>query len=64
MMKEYSRVRTLVEKNGFPAGSIGVIVSFYSTGPACEVEIWDKDMNPVDVVTYSLDELEEVEITD
>ena len=37
MKKEYSRVRTLVEKNGFPAGSIGVIVSFYSAGSACEV---------------------------
>ena len=62
MMKEYSRVRTLVEKSGFPANSIGVIVSFYGTGPACEVEIWDKDMNPVDVITYTLDELEEVQI--
>ena len=61
-MKEYSRVRTLVEKKGFPANSIGVIVSFYGTGPACEVEIWDKDMNPVDVITYKLDELEEVQI--
>ena len=61
-MKVYSRVRTLVEKDGFPIGSMGVIVSFYGTGPACEVEIWDNDMNPLDVVTYTLDELEEVQI--
>lgn len=62
MIKEYSRVKTLVEKNGFPIGTIGVIVSFYGSGPACEVELWDEDMNPIDVVTYTFDELEEVEI--
>ena len=62
MIKEYSRVKTLVEKNGFPIGTIGVIVSFYGSGPACEVELWDEDVNPIDVVAYTLDELEEVEI--
>jgi hypothetical protein len=60
MIKEYSRVKTLVEKTGFPIGTIGVVVSFYGAGPACEVELWDEDMNPIDVVTYTLDELEEV----
>lgn len=60
MIKEYSRVKTLVEKTGFPIGMIGVVVSFYGAGPACEVELWDENMNPLDVVTYTLDELEEV----
>ena len=58
MINEYSKVQTLVEKDGFPAGTIGIVVSLYETGPACEVELWDSDLNPVDVVTYTFDELE------
>lgn len=58
MFKEYDRVKTLVEKDGFKSGSIGVIVGIYSTGPACEVEIWDSDGYPVDVVTYEYRELQ------
>ncbi len=52
-MKEYDKVKTLVEKEGFPKGSQGVIVSIYSSGPACEVELWDENEYPVDVVTYA-----------
>ena len=58
MVKEYDKVKTLVEKNGYPIGSVGVVDSTYSTGPACEVEIWDETEYPVDVVTYLFDELE------
>ena len=58
MLKEYSKVKTLVQKENYPIGSIGVIVSLYSTGPACEVEIWDENGYPADVVTYLLSELE------
>ena len=47
-----------MEKDGFPIGSTGVVVGFYSTGPACEVEMWDENFDPVDVVTFRLDELE------
>ena len=61
MFKENDRVRTLVEKEGFPIGMIGVIVSIYSSGPACEVELWDSNNYPVDVVTYKFSELETVE---
>ena len=61
MLKENDRVRTLVEKEGFPIGTIGVIVSVYSSGPSCEVELWDSDNYPIDVVTYKLCELEAVE---
>lgn len=57
MIKENDRVQTLIEKEGYPAGTIGVVVSLYSAGPACEVELWDEDDYPVDVVTYRLDEL-------
>ena len=37
MITEYTKVRTLVSKEGYPAGTIGVVVSVYTTGPACEV---------------------------
>ena len=58
MIKEYERVRTLVEKEAFPSGSIGVVVGIYGNGPGCEVEIWDEDDYPVDVVTFDMSELE------
>lgn len=61
ILKENDCVRTLVEKEGFPIGTIGVIVSVYSSGPACEVELWDSDNYPMDVVTYKLCELESAE---
>ena len=63
MFNEYDRVRTLVEKDGFKAGSIGVVVGIYSTGPACEVEIWDSNNYPIDVVTYQFDEIELIDRT-
>ncbi|MCR4611173.1 MAG: hypothetical protein K5644_04665 [Lachnospiraceae bacterium] len=61
MIKENDRVKTLVEKEGFPVGTMGVVVSVYSEGTQCEVEVWDADEYPVDVVTYSVDEIESVE---
>lgn len=60
MIKENMRVKTLVEKEGYPVGTVGVVVSVYTTGFACEVEVWDKDGYPVDVITYLFSELEEV----
>ncbi len=61
MVKEYDKVKTLVEKNGYPIGSVGVVVSIYSNGPACEVELWDENEYPVDVVTYLFEELEVID---
>lgn len=57
MIKENCKVRTLVPKDGFPAGTTGVVVSLYSSGPACEVEVWDESGYPADVVTYLLSEV-------
>ena len=51
-------IKTLVEKNGYPAGTNGIVVSLYTSGPACEVELWDDENYPVDVVTYELSEVE------
>ena len=61
MITENAKVKTLVEKDGFPAGTLGIVVSLYSTGPACEVELWDEEEYPVDVVTFLLNELELME---
>lgn len=58
MFNENDRVRTIIDKEGFPAGTIGVIVGVYSMGPACEVELWDSNDYPVDVVTFLFSELE------
>lgn len=58
MINENSMVRTLIAKEGFPAGTIGVVVSLYESGPACEIELWDEDDYPIDVVTFLLSELE------
>jgi hypothetical protein len=60
MINEYTKVKTLVEKDGFPAGTIGIVVSLYESGPACEVELWNSDSYPIDVVTYAFNELEVV----
>lgn len=61
MIEENSRVKTLVEKEGYKVGTIGVVVSIYSSGPACEVELWDEDSYPIDVVTYCFNELERID---
>lgn len=61
MIKECDRVKTLVEKNGVKESTIGVVVSLYTSGPACEVEIWDETENPIDVVTYLQSEIEVME---
>lgn len=61
MITENCKVKTLVSKDGFPAGITGVVVSLYSSGPACEVEVWDESGYPVDVVTYLLSEVASVE---
>ncbi len=47
-----------MEKNGHPAGTVGVVVSIYASGFACEVEVWDADGYPEDVITYLISEVE------
>ena len=60
MITENTKVRTLVAKEDYPEGTIGVVVSLYSSGPACEVELWDETDYLVNVVTYLLCELEPI----
>ena len=58
MITENTKVRTLAAKEGYPEGIVGVVVSLYSSGEACEVELWDETECPMDVVTYLLSESE------
>lgn len=58
MIKEYDLVKTLVEKCGYPKGTKGVIVGIYKRGEACNVELWDKNNYPIDVITYTTNEIE------
>ena len=60
MINENMRVKTLVEKEGYPIGTIGVVVSVYASGSACEAEVWNEDEYPIDVITYLFSELEEL----
>lgn len=52
MINENMRVKTLVEKEGYSIGTIGVVVSVYASGSACEAEVWNEDEYPIDVITY------------
>lgn len=63
MLLENTKVRTLVEKNGYKKGTVGIVVSIYTSGPACEVELWNDDDYPIDVVTYLFSELEAVAVS-
>ena len=60
MIEENTKVRTLVAKEGHSAETVGVVVSLYSAGLACEVDLWDEKDYPVDVVTYLLSEIKPV----
>lgn len=57
-MNTLDKVKTLVEKDGYPPATIGIIVSFYPDSDYCEVGPWDSDGYPVDVGTYETKELE------
>ncbi len=63
MIKKYVQVETLVDKESFPKGTKGVVVSMYNGNIACEVELWDNDNYPVDVVTYLCVELKELTVS-
>ncbi len=60
MFNENDKVITLVEKEGFVKGTVGVVVSKYTGGDVYEVELWDNYDYPVDVVTYAFNEIEKV----
>ena len=55
--KEYDKVKTLVEIDGYSTAPIGIIVSFYPNSDYCEVELWNADGDLVNVVIYETKEL-------
>lgn len=57
-IKEYDLIRTLVPKNGFPVGCVGVVVDVSPSYRACECEIWNDHAYPMETEDYSFDELE------
>lgn len=57
-MNILDKVKTLVEKDGYPPATIGIIICFYPNSEYCEVELWDSDGDTVEVVTYEIKELE------
>ena len=59
-MKESDVVKLVKDFGKIKAGTEGVVVSIYADKKACEVEVWDDEKYPVDVITFSLDELEKV----
>lgn len=61
MFFENDKVITLVEKEGFTKGTTGIIVSKYASADVYEVELWNSENYPVDVVTYKADELQKTE---
>ena len=60
MFKEFDVVRTIIDKK-VPKGSVGTIVSVYSSGAACEVEFLDDKGMTIAVETYEFLEIELLE---
>ncbi len=51
-------VKTKVGKEGYKAGTRGVIVHVFEGHDACVVEIWDDTNYPIDTVDYRFSELQ------
>ena len=53
-----SKVKTRIEKEGYPIGTTGVLISLSDISIAGEVELLDETGQPFDIVSYKLYELE------
>ena len=60
MFKEFDVVRTIIDKK-VSKGSVGTIVSVYSSGPACEVEFIDDEGITIAIEAYEFSEIELLE---
>lgn len=59
--KEFTCVKTLVDKHGFAAGSIGCIVEIFDVkNKGYLIDIVDDDGNTVDCVDYSDEEVKAI----
>lgn len=59
MLEEYASVTTLVERDGFPAGTPGIVVSRYGNSDVYEIELLDPSGASIDVVTFREHEVAE-----
>lgn len=64
MLKENDLVKTLVDKDGYKAGTIGTVASFWADPRGIEVEVWDEDCISVDCITYTIDQVVLIEEKD
>ena len=51
-------VRTLVEKQGYPAGTLGIIVDIFIDKKSCDVQLLDEHSHPAEIVNYLFSEIE------
>lgn len=51
-------VRTLVEKQGYPAGTLGIVVDIFIDKKSCDVQLLDEHSHPGDVINYLFREIE------
>lgn len=51
-------VRTLVEKQGYPAGSLGIVIDIFAEQKSCIVQLLDEHSHPCDIVNYLFNEIE------
>ena len=58
--QENDRVETLVDKPNCHKGTKGVIVGVYPNSAVFEVECWDEDNYPFDVITFEAKELKKI----
>ena len=57
MISENTKIKTLIDKEGHPAGSVGIVLKVLEDGYV-EVEIWDQGNFPIDIVCYQAEEIE------
>lgn len=51
-------VRTLVEKQGYPAGTLGIVVDVFIDKKSCDVQLLDEHSHPAEIVNYLFSEIE------
>ena len=51
-------VRTLVEKQGYPAGTLGIVVDIFIDKKSCDVQLLDEHSHLAEVVNYLFSEIE------
>ncbi len=56
--KKNDKVRTLVNRERYPAGTVGLVVRVHLLDQTCDVSLIDEHDCPLDVITFLFGELE------